>query len=78
MLLTRWDKAYPATCGSRRVKLRMRYLPIIETVGPDVTPSDPTHYLRLADLAMLYGSRDEAEAMITMTYLAFDLMLTGS
>ena len=56
----------------------MRYLTNIEIVGPDVAPSDPTHYLRLADLAMLYGSRDEAEAMITMTYLAFDLMLTGS
>ena len=64
MLLTRWDKAYPATCGSRRVKLRpCDIYQSSRTVGPDVTPSDPTHYLRLADLAMLYGSRDEAEAM---------------
>jgi hypothetical protein len=29
----------------------------------------------MADLALLYGSREEAEALVTLAYLAFDLML---
>jgi hypothetical protein len=36
---------------------------------------DPCHYLRMADLALLYGTREEAEALVTLAYLAFDLML---
>ena len=56
----------------------MRYFTKIESVEPDFTPSDPAHYIRLADLALLYGSRDEAEAMVTMAYIAFDVMLAGS
>ncbi len=53
----------------------MQYYPIIEISQSEASPPDPSHYLRLADLALLYGSRDEAEALVTMAYLAFDLML---
>ncbi len=52
----------------------MRYQVEIEMASPEAGPRDPSHYLRLADLALLYGSRDEAEALITMAYLAFDSM----
>lgn len=52
----------------------MRYQAEIEMALPEAGPPDPSHYLRLADLALLYGSRDEAEALITMAYLAFDWM----
>ena len=52
----------------------MRYQVEIEMASPEAGPPDPSHYLRLADLALLYGSRDEAEALITMAYLAFDSM----
>ena len=34
---------------------------------------DPHRYLREADLALLYGSRDDAVALIAQAYLAFDL-----
>ena len=50
----------------------MPYLAEFEMALPEAGPPDPSHYLRLADLALLYGSRDEAEALITMAYLAFD------
>jgi hypothetical protein len=36
---------------------------------------DPCQYVRMADLALLYGSRQEAEALVALAYLAFDLML---
>jgi hypothetical protein len=35
---------------------------------------DPHRYLRDADLAMLYGSREDAIALIAQAYLAFDLL----
>jgi hypothetical protein len=56
----------------------MQFHPIIERSQSEALPLDPSHYLRLADLALLYGSRDEAEALVTMAYLAFDLMLGES
>ena len=36
---------------------------------------DPQRYLREADLAMLYGNREEVIALIAQAYLAFDLMV---
>jgi hypothetical protein len=39
---------------------------------------DPCHYVRMAELALLCGSRAEAEALVTLAYLAFDQMLAGS
>ena len=35
---------------------------------------DPQRYVRQADMALLYGSRDEAIALIAQAYLAFDLL----
>ncbi len=35
---------------------------------------DPQRYLREADLALLYGSREDAIALIAQAYLAFDLV----
>ena len=37
-------------------------------------PLDPCRYVREADLALLYGHREEAVALIAQAYLAFDLM----
>jgi hypothetical protein len=34
---------------------------------------DPHRYLREADMALLYGSREDAVALIAQAYLAFDL-----
>jgi hypothetical protein len=34
-------------------------------------------YVRQADLALLYGTREEAVAMIAQAYLAFDLVLAN-
>ena len=42
---------------------------------PEITLIDPCGYVREADLALLYGSREEAVALIAMAYLAFDLLL---
>jgi hypothetical protein len=53
----------------------MRYHPIIESGELDAYLPDPSHYVRLADVALLYGSRDEAESLITMAYNAFDATL---
>ena len=36
---------------------------------------NPCAYVRQADLALLYGSREEAVALIAQAYLAFDLVL---
>lgn len=36
---------------------------------------DPCRYVREADLALLYGSREDAVALIAQVYLAFDLVL---
>ena len=35
---------------------------------------DPQRYVREADMALLYGSRDDAIALIAQAYLAFDLL----
>lgn len=53
----------------------MLHYPIIERSECDAGPPDPIHHLRQADLARLFGSREKAEALVTMAYLAFDLML---
>ena len=53
----------------------MLHYPIIERSEFDAGPPDPSHYLRQADLALLFGSREEAEALVALAYLAFELML---
>ena len=53
----------------------MEHLP---DLGPDpsgLSAPDPCGYVRRADLALLYGSREEAIALIAQAYLAFDLVL---
>ena len=55
----------------------MLYFPKSEIDARGARPSDPCDYVRMADLALLYGSREEAEALVTLAYLAFDLMLAG-
>ena len=56
---------------------QMLYFRQSEDDARGVMPPDPCHYVRMADLALLYGSREEAEALVTLAYLAFDLMLAG-
>jgi hypothetical protein len=47
-----------------------------KTTGiPEASVLDPGRYVREADLALLYGSREEAVALIAKAYLAFDLVL---
>ncbi len=41
----------------------------------ELTAIDPCRYVREADLALLYGSREDAVALIAKAYLAFDLVL---
>lgn len=41
----------------------------------EMTRIDPCRYVREADLALLYGSREEAVALIAKAYFAFDLAL---
>jgi hypothetical protein len=53
----------------------MLYFPQTGTGAQDAVQFDPCHYVRLADMALLYGSREEAEALVTMAYVAFDLIL---
>jgi hypothetical protein len=36
---------------------------------------DPCCYVRQADVALLYGRRDEAVALIELAYLAYDRVL---
>lgn len=54
--------------------------PPVFRVGHSADPSDvatlldPQRYLREADLALLYGSREDVIALIAQAYLAFDLM----
>jgi hypothetical protein len=50
----------------------------LSDLGPDpsgLSAPDPCGYVRQADLALLYGSREEAVALIAQAYLAFDLVL---
>ncbi len=42
---------------------------------PDRATVDPGRYVRDADLALQYGSREDAIALIAEAYLAFDLLL---
>lgn len=56
----------------------MEYPPVPGVVHPSDQPSvatllDPQRYLREADLALLYGSREDVIALIAQAYLAFDL-----
>jgi hypothetical protein len=53
----------------------MQYFPKSESSARGTISPDPCHYVRMADLALLYGSSEEAEAMVTLAYLAFDLTL---
>lgn len=39
------------------------------------TALDPCRYVRLAEQALVQGSRDEAMALVAKAYLAFDLVL---
>ena len=55
----------------------MQRLPDLGTNIAELSAVDPRRYVRQADLALLYGSREEAMAMITQAYLAFDLVLTN-
>ena len=38
-----------------------------------VSAKDPHRYVREADLALLYGTRERAVALIARAYIAFDL-----
>ena len=57
----------------------MEYPPV-SGVGQPVDQSspatllDPQRYLREADHALLYGSREDVTALIAQAYLAFDLV----
>ena len=53
----------------------MEHFPDLGSNRPDFSGLDPCHYVREADLALLYGSRELAVALIAQAYLAFDLML---
>ena len=53
----------------------MERLPNLATNRPDFSAIDPCRYVREADLALLYGSREDAVALIAQAYLAFDLVL---
>jgi hypothetical protein len=53
----------------------MEYLAEFRSDGRAVSPADPSRYVREADLALLYGSRELAVALIARAYLAYDLLL---
>jgi hypothetical protein len=55
----------------------MQRLPDLATKLAELSAVDPCRYVRQADLALLYGTREEAVAMIAQAYLAFDLVLTN-
>ena len=52
----------------------MRRLRDLGTNRSAVSEVDPYHYVRQADLALLYGSREDALALISKAYVAFDLV----
>jgi hypothetical protein len=52
----------------------MEHRPILGD-EPEMALADPCHYVRQADLALLYGSRAEAVTLIAQAYLAYDLAL---
>jgi hypothetical protein len=56
----------------------MLYFRKFENDDPGAIAPDPCHYVRMADLALLCGSRAEAEALVTLAYLAFDRVLADS
>ncbi|HET7880591.1 MAG TPA: hypothetical protein VFL55_06865 [Acetobacteraceae bacterium] len=45
---------------------------------PDLLSLNPYRYVQKADLALLYGSRDDAVELIAQAYLAFDLVLLNA
>ena len=53
----------------------MQHFPDLGSDLPEFSALDPCRYLREADLALLYGSRESTVALIAQAYLAFDLML---
>jgi hypothetical protein len=53
----------------------VQHFPDLGSDPPEFSALDPCRYLREADLALLYGSRESAVALIAQAYLAFDLML---
>ena len=55
----------------------MHRLPDLATNPAQLSAADPCRYVSQADLALLYGSREEAAAMIAQAYLAFDLALAN-
>jgi hypothetical protein len=55
----------------------MQRLSDLRTNLAELSAVDPCRYVRQADLALLYGSREEAVAMIAQAYLAFDLVLAN-
>ncbi|HEY4891202.1 MAG TPA: hypothetical protein VII10_05825 [Reyranella sp.] len=57
----------------------MEYPPVFGVGQPADQPRvaallDPQRYLLEADLALLYGSREDVIALIAQAYLAFDLL----
>jgi hypothetical protein len=57
----------------------MEYPPLFRVGHPADQSSvaallDPQRYLREADLALLYGGREDVIALIAQAYLAFDLL----
>jgi hypothetical protein len=55
----------------------MQHLSDLRTNLAELSAVDPCRYVRQADLALLYGTREEAVAMIAQAYLAFDLVLAN-
>ena len=53
----------------------MERLSDLATSPPRNSALDPCRYVREADFALLYGSREDAVALIAQTYLVFDLAL---
>ena len=48
---------------------------VFEDNGRGVIPPNPCHYVQMAEIALICGNRPEARALVTLAYLAFDLML---
>jgi hypothetical protein len=80
----RLNVAQAVHAGYRERTLRVEGAYAMERVtdlGSDrsgLAAPDPCAYVRQADLALLYGSREEAVALIAQAYLAFDLVLADS
>jgi len=55
----------------------MEFRQIARADRVDFPQRHPCCYVHQADIAMLNGRRDEALALITLAYLAYDRILTG-